>query len=54
VALALGPDGRELAADISGREDLLLVTLDAELLGAVRNHPMRYFLPHRRPDLYRP
>jgi N-carbamoylputrescine amidase len=48
-----GPDGRLIAADAAGREGLLLATLDAELLAAVRRHPMRYFLPHRRPDLYR-
>ena len=54
VALVFGPDGRLIAADAVGREGLLLATLDAELLAAVRRHPMRYFLPHRRPDLYRP
>jgi N-carbamoylputrescine amidase len=53
VALVFGPDGRLIAADAAGREGLLLATLDAELLAAVRRHPMRYFLPHRRPDLYR-
>jgi N-carbamoylputrescine amidase len=52
MALALGPDGRPIATAVSGREDLLLATLDAGLLGSVRGHPMRYFLPHRRPDLY--
>jgi predicted amidohydrolase len=52
VALAVGPDGRLLAADISSREGLLLVTLEAEALAAVRNHAIRYFLPHRRPGLY--
>jgi N-carbamoylputrescine amidase len=54
VALALGPDGRVIASDTGGREGLLLATLDADRLAAVRRHPMRYFLPHRRPDLYRP
>jgi len=52
VALVFGPDGRLIAADAAGREGLLLATLDAELLAAVRRHPMRYFLPHRRPELY--
>jgi N-carbamoylputrescine amidase len=53
VALAIGPDGRVIASDASGREGLLPATLDAELLAAVRRHPMRYFLPNRRSDLYR-
>lgn len=52
VALAIGPDGRPIATDVSGRESLLMATLDAGLLDSVRGHAMRYFLPHRRPDLY--
>jgi N-carbamoylputrescine amidase len=54
VALAIGPDGRLIATDVSDREGLLIATLNAERLGAVRTHPMRYFLPHRRPDLFPP
>jgi len=53
AALAVGPDGRLIAADATGQEGLLLATLDGELLAAVRDHPMRYFLPHSRPDIYR-
>ncbi len=52
VALAIGPDGRPIATEVSGREGLLLATLDAGLLDSVRGHPMRYFLPHRRQDVY--
>jgi N-carbamoylputrescine amidase len=52
AALAIGPDGRVIASDSSGREGLLVATLDAGLLSAVRRHPMRYFLPQRRPHLY--
>ena len=51
VALAIGPDGRLIATDVSGREGLLLVTLDAGLLASVRGHSMRYFLPQRRLDI---
>ncbi len=52
VAIVLGPDGRVIAADASGREGLLVATLNAERLRAVRRHPMRYFLPQRRSDIY--
>jgi len=52
AALAIGPDGRPIATLTGGREDLLVATLDAGLLRSVRGHPMRYFLPHRRPELY--
>jgi hypothetical protein len=31
---------------------LLVADLDAGLFAAVHSHPMRYFLPHRRPDIY--
>lgn len=52
VALAIGPDGRVLAERCAGDEGLLVVDLDAAALQAVRRHPMRYFLPHRRQNLY--
>jgi N-carbamoylputrescine amidase len=34
-------------------EGLLVADLKAEYLDAVRRHRMRYFLPRRRPYLYR-
>jgi N-carbamoylputrescine amidase len=53
LAVAIGPDGRVIAATADGQEGLLVADLDAERLAAVRSHPMRYFLPNRRPDVYR-
>jgi predicted amidohydrolase len=53
LAVAIGPDGRVIAADVDGREALLVADLDSGRLAAVRSHSMRYFLPHRRPDAYR-
>jgi N-carbamoylputrescine amidase len=52
IGVAIGPDGRVIAAEAGGQEGLFVVDLDADLLAAVRGHPMRYFLPHRRPDIY--
>jgi N-carbamoylputrescine amidase len=52
LAVVIGPDGRVIAADASGSETLLVADLEAERLAEVRSHPMRYFLPHRRPDIY--
>jgi N-carbamoylputrescine amidase len=52
VAVVIGPDGRVVASDAGGREGLLVADLHAGQLAAVRSHPMRYFLPHRRPDIY--
>ena len=53
IALAIGPDGRILEKDVGGNESLLMIHLKAESLASVRNHRMRYFLPNRRPELYR-
>jgi N-carbamoylputrescine amidase len=52
VAVAIAPSGNIIKKNISGREDMLIVDLKAQVLFAVRNHQMRYFLPHRRPELY--
>lgn len=54
LALALGPDGAVLARRAAMGEGLLVADLKAERLDAVRAHRMRYFLPRRRPHLYRP
>jgi N-carbamoylputrescine amidase len=54
LAVAIGPDGRVIAAEAGGQEGLLVADLDPGRLSAVRSHPMRFFLPHRRPDMYRP
>jgi predicted amidohydrolase len=51
LAMVIGPDGRVIAETTAGAEGLLIADLKAEDLAAVRQHPMRYFLPRRRPDL---
>jgi len=53
LAMIIGPDGRVIATDVGGREALLIADLEAGRLAAVHSHPMRYFLPNRRPDIYR-
>ncbi len=52
-AMIIGPSGQLLKKRNSGEEGMLLATLRAEDLKAVRSHPMRYFFPNRRPELYR-
>jgi len=52
LSLAIGPSGRILEKDISGKEGLLTVDLSSSDLAAVRSNPMHYFLPGRRPELY--
>lgn len=52
IALVIGPDGKIVKQYLANEEGLLLVDLKAALLKSVRQHRMRYFLPHRRPEIY--
>lgn len=52
-AMVIGPSGELLDKDISPQASMLLAELRATDLDAVRNHPMRHFFPHRRPELYK-
>jgi predicted amidohydrolase len=52
MAVVIGPDGEVLCQDISGSEALLFADLTSDALARVRRHPMRYFLPNRRPEIY--
>jgi N-carbamoylputrescine amidase len=53
VAISIGPSGKVLAKIVQSREALLVSDLKAEDFFQVRNHRMRFFLPHRRPELYK-
>jgi len=53
VAMAVGPDGRVIERYAGKEESLLFADLSAGFLDEVRRHRMRYFLPRRRPELYR-
>ncbi len=52
VAIGIGPDGEIIDYLLTEKEDMLLITIDKKQLSQVRNNVMRYFLPHRRPELY--
>ena len=52
IAVIIGPSGKVIHKDLSGKEGVLLATLKAEDLIRVRSHRMRYFIPNRRPELY--
>ena len=52
-AVIFSPSGEILATRLSGRSGLLVADLKVEQLTHVRSHRMRYFLPNRRPELYR-
>ena len=53
VAVVVGPDGQVLATHTVREESILYATLEAGMLSDVRDHRMKYFLPGRRPELYR-
>ncbi|MFO7598934.1 MAG: nitrilase-related carbon-nitrogen hydrolase, partial [Candidatus Desulfacyla sp.] len=53
VAVVFGPDGRVLAQYVGMKEHILYAELKDEILQDVRTHRMRYFLPGRRPSLYK-
>jgi N-carbamoylputrescine amidase len=52
LAVIIGPSGNIAKDKIIGREGMLVADLTEDDLSRVRHHKMRYFLPHRRPDLY--
>jgi predicted amidohydrolase len=53
VVLALSPSGRILAKYSGRGQELVFVDLRTIELEEVRNHRMKYFLPNRRPELYK-
>ena len=53
VALAFDPSGNLLAKSVGGKEGLLVVDLKAAVFDRVRSHKLGFFLPHRRPEIYR-
>jgi predicted amidohydrolase len=53
IILALDPQGRVLESYSGMEERMLFVELKAEVLQETRAHRMKYFIPHRRKDLYK-
>lgn len=52
LALVIGPSGTVIARRLKDREGVLLADLKTSDYEEVRGHRMRFFLPHRRDDLY--
>ena len=53
VAALISPAGEILHSYTGEQENMLIADLSARELSAVREHPMKYFLPNRRPELYK-
>jgi N-carbamoylputrescine amidase len=52
VAVAVHPSGAVMESYASDEENMIMVELKGNDLAEFRSHPMKYFLPHRRPELY--
>jgi N-carbamoylputrescine amidase len=52
-AVAIDPSGWVRDTWLAGEAGLLITELSAADLTHVRSHSMRYFLPNRRPELFR-
>ena len=52
IAMVIDPSGHVINKDTHAKEGILVTELKAEALNRMRNHRMRFFLPHRRPELY--
>jgi N-carbamoylputrescine amidase len=53
LCLLIGPDGHVAYISADNAEGIHLLNIEKTLLTEVRSHPMRYFLPSRRTDLFR-
>ncbi|MBU0991557.1 MAG: nitrilase [Proteobacteria bacterium] len=53
LVIVIGPSGEVLTSETSGHDSMVVTTLLKQDIDDVRNHRMRYFLPNRRPELYR-
>jgi N-carbamoylputrescine amidase len=51
-AVVIGPPGKVIAKSLSSREDIMFTDLSAAEFANVRNNPMHFFLPNRRPEIY--
>jgi len=52
LAVMIDPSGEIIKKDTRGKDGIIVASLKAATLEAVRGHRMRYFLPNRRPELY--
>lgn len=54
ICLLIGPDGNIIySSEDNSSEGIHMIQLERAALDHVRSHEMRYFLPHRRNDLFK-
>ncbi len=52
ISILIGPDGNIIYKSIDETEGIHFINIEKDALRHVRSHKMRYFLPHRRNDLF--
>ncbi len=52
VAVVIEPSGHVMAQRAEEEEGVVVTILKADKLNHIKGHPLRYFLPSRRPELY--
>lgn len=52
IALLIGPDGHIISRCLDSAPGIHFILLEKSALRSIRSHKMRYFLPHRRNDLF--
>lgn len=52
VCIIMDPTGKVIGQYCGDQEKMTLVDLKRDVLDEVRQHRMKHFLPHRRPELY--
>jgi N-carbamoylputrescine amidase len=53
VAVVLSPAGRVIAQYEENKENMVLAELHLDEIRDIRGHRMKYFIPNRRPELYK-
>ncbi|MBT3176175.1 MAG: amidohydrolase [Desulfobacula sp.] len=53
VSVFIGPDGNVLYKSVTETEGIHIINIKKSVLNAIRSHKMKYFLPHRRSDLFK-
>ena len=54
VAVIIDPSGQVIAQRAEESEGMIVATLKAGEIKRIKSHRLRYFLPGRRPELYKP
>ena len=52
LCLLIGPDGNVAYKSLENKEGIHIININKQTLYNIRSHKMKYFLPHRRPDLF--